>query len=109
MTDRPGQNERDLDAAIQALTTAYAEVLAQIDEMPDLQQAFEHATALAEQVRQMAEQASDLRAQIVRRIWDAEKLSLAALAKRVGVSKARAGQFVQAAKATEAKEGEQNV
>ena len=47
-----------------------------------------------------APEASELRTQAAARIWQAEELSLAALAERIGVSKARADQLIRAARAT---------
>jgi hypothetical protein len=85
-------------AAIGALSRVYGEAAAAIEAIPDPQGAFESATKLADTLREVAEAAADLRARTVARIWEEEKVSLAALAERIGVSKARAGQLVQSAK-----------
>ena len=52
------------------------------------QHAFESATALADTLRQLAENAASLRARTAARIAAEEKLSLSVLAARIGVSKA---------------------
>ena len=65
-----------------------------IEETPDPQRAFELATKLVDDLGVLYERAADLRAHQVGRIWQAEKMSLAGLAERISVSKARAGQFV---------------
>jgi len=65
-----------------------------IEGTPDPQQAFELATKLVDDLGNLYEQAADLRARQVGRIWREEELSLADLAERISVSKARAGQFV---------------
>src|SRR6266545_1302131 len=65
-----------------------------VEETADPQQAFELATKLVDDLGNLYEQAADLRARQVGRIWRAEELSLADLAERISVSKARAGQFV---------------
>ena len=62
------------------------------------QHAFESATALADTLRQLAENAASLRAQTAVRIATEEKLSLSVLATRIGVSKARAEQLVKSVK-----------
>ena len=65
-----------------------------VEETTDPQQAFELATKLVDDLGNLYEQAADLRARQVGRIWREEELSLADLAERISVSKARAGQFV---------------
>jgi (p)ppGpp synthase/HD superfamily hydrolase len=62
------------------------------------QHAFESATALADTLRQLAENAANLRARTAARIATEEKLSLSVLATRIGVSKARADQLIKSAK-----------
>jgi hypothetical protein len=65
------------------------------------QHAFESATALADTLRQLAENAANLRAHTAARIAAEEKLSLSVLASRIGVSKARADQLIKSAKDAE--------
>ena len=85
-------------AAIGALKRVYGDAADAVAAIPDPQSAFESATVLADTLREVAEAAAELRAQAVARIWEEEKISLAGLAERIGVSKARAGQLVQTAK-----------
>ena len=67
--------------------------------MPDPRAAFDGATRLANTLRDAASSAAQVRAGMAAQLWRAEELSLAALADRLGVSKARAAQLVNAAKA----------
>src|SRR5215216_1652054 len=94
------QPEEAAAEALDALTTAYREAVATINAIPNPQRAFEYATQLANALRDTYQQASELRTQAAARIWQAEELSLAALAERIGVSKARADQLIRAARAT---------
>lgn len=57
--------------------------------------AFHSVSHAADTLRTAADVFADLRAEIVKDIAEREKLSLAKLATRVGVSKARAGQLVE--------------
>lgn len=90
--------------ALKALKTAYDEATALISEQADHQQAFENATDLANMLRDLAQAASTLRATTVARIAEQEKLSLAVLAERIGISKARAAQLVTSATKLAAKD-----
>ncbi|MBB5870590.1 DNA-binding transcriptional regulator YiaG [Allocatelliglobosispora scoriae] len=65
---------------------------------PEPQQGFKQATDLAELMRDLADTAAGLRAEAVRRIWQSEKMSIAELADRIGVSKARADQLLKLTK-----------
>lgn len=87
----------DLDQASEALQLAHRGMIRAIEDTPDHQRAFEAASHYRELAEQLAKQAADLRAAMAARIWSAESLSLTALASRVGVSKARAAQFLRAA------------
>lgn len=73
----------------------------------DRQAAFELADHLAEKLATINTEASEIRRSRIRRIWDAEKLSLARLADKVGISKTRAEQLVKTFRAdqTEPREG----
>lgn len=93
--------ESEADAmrdAIAAITRAYTDAMKAINATSDSQQALESATQLAVTLREAFDGASELRTQIAGRIWEAEKLSLSALANRMGVSKARADQLIRAHK-----------
>jgi hypothetical protein len=94
------QPEEAAAEALDALTAAYQEAVATINAIPNPQRAFEYATQLANALRDTYQQASELRTQAAARIWEAEELSLAALAERIGVSKARADQLIRAARAS---------
>jgi hypothetical protein len=61
---------------------------ATIEATADPQHAFEQATALHETTDELAGQATNLRARMVTRIWKAEEIPLASLAKRIGVPNA---------------------
>ena len=88
--------------AIARLRDAYEAVVSEIERDSDAESAFERATELRTQLDRLVGEAAELRARTVARLWEAEELSLAALASRIGVSKGRASQFIQAAKAAEA-------
>lgn len=96
--DDPGQEFRD---AHTALTSAYGAAVSAIDAHPDPQAAFTAASDLAATLREIADDAAKVRARGAVRIRDKEKLSLAQLAQRISVSRARADQMIKAAKTTE--------
>jgi len=68
-----------------------------VEETTDPQQAFELATKLVDDLGGLYEQAADLRARQVGRIWTSETMTLSVLAERISVKKARAGQLKQRA------------
>jgi len=84
--------------ALDELKAAYLRSAAVVSGAKDAQSGFDGATELAELLRELAEQAADLRANAVARIANQEKLSLAVLATRIGISKARAAQLIQSAR-----------
>jgi hypothetical protein len=90
----------NLATAAAAIESNYSSARAAIEAIDDPQLAFEFATELRDRLDRLVGDAAELRALMVERVWESEQLSLAALAKRIGVSKARADQFIQAAKAT---------
>ncbi|MGV9309881.1 hypothetical protein ACWDLG_41500 [Nonomuraea sp. NPDC003727] len=87
-----------LDAALFALRRAYQEAVRQMRSEPDLHIAYLIATRLAEQIREMADDAARVRAGAASRIQTAESLSVSELAVQLGLSKARAGQLLRAAR-----------
>ena len=87
--------------ALTSLHDAHEQAVAAIHEDSQAQHAFESATALADTLRQLAENAANLRARTAARIAAEEKLSLSVLAARIGVSKARADQLIKSAKDAE--------
>lgn len=96
-----GEAGAKIEAALEAGRTA----LAAIHAMPDSQARIEAAGKLADCLRSVYEDAARIRHDEAVRIYEAEKLSLAQLADRVGISKARADQIVRAHRRGE---GEQN-
>jgi len=80
------------DAALAELRQVLAEVAA-MDGSPAKTEAIRE---LAEQIQELYGVASEIRKAEMLRIQDAEKLSLAKLAERVGISKARADQIIKA-------------
>jgi hypothetical protein len=84
-----------------SLRDAYEQAAAAIHKDSQAQHAFESATALADTLRQLAENAASLRARTAARIAAEEKLSLSVLAARIGVSKQRADQLIKSAKDTD--------
>lgn len=96
----------ELREAVEAMQAGYEAARAAIEETFDPQEAFDLATTFREQVDKLVGDAAELRALMVERVWESEQLSLAALAKRIGVSKSRADQFIQLAKSSKGHEGE---
>ncbi|WUI04266.1 GntR family transcriptional regulator [Spirillospora sp. NBC_00431] len=85
-------------SALETLKHANRQAASAASAMPDPKQAFDHASQLADSLREMAEAAADLRAKTAVRIAEQEKLTLAGLARKISVSSARAGQLVQRAR-----------
>jgi len=89
MGDTPAE---EVDAAIVAADAA----LAAIRRATDPQAKLEAAGRLLEALRSRSDEAARIRHAEALRIYEAESLSLAQLANRVGISKARADQIVRA-------------
>lgn len=87
----------DLDG-LELITRVYDWVISDLQRMTDLDAAYEIATRLADGMRQLADDAALARAKSAAKISDAENLSRKGLANRLGVSKARADQLIQAAR-----------
>ena len=98
MSDRQTASEDGFAVALASLRDAYEQAVAVIQGDSPAQHAFESATALADTLRQLAENAAGLRARTAARIATEEKLSLSVLAARIGVSKARADQLIKSVK-----------
>lgn len=94
----PAEETEFLDA-LAALNSAYADSTTAVDNIGDGLAAFERATELAALLQDLAKSAANLRAGTALRVAESEGLSLAALAGRIGTSKARADQLIRAAKA----------
>jgi hypothetical protein len=85
-----GPAGKEIDAAIAAADVA----LDAIRQLPDSQKKLEAAGRLVEVLRSRSDEAARLRHAEALRIYEAESLSLAQLADRVGISKARADQII---------------
>jgi hypothetical protein len=77
---------------------AYADAEAAIEAMPDPEQAFAEATALRVVTDELQGSAAILRARMAHRVYTTHDLSLAALAERLDISKARADQLIRLAR-----------
>jgi len=99
--DRPSAEL--IRAAISDAREAYERARDVLADEADPHHAFELATEFAGALRALADDSSDLRATAVGRIWDNEATSLAGLAQKIGVSKARAAQLMQTARSAEEK------
>ena len=89
--------------ALAELGEAFTDTVAVIRSQPDSRQAFQAATDLVALLRTATKDAGQLRAGLALRIAEDEKLSLAGLADRLSVSRGRAQQLTEAAKAVRAK------
>lgn len=90
-----------------ALTSGYKETVDAIRAMPNRKEAFEVATKLGEMLTgQLRSETGQLRAEIAAAIYKDESLSLAGLANRIGVSRGRAQDFVETARASQTEEKE---
>jgi len=86
--------------AEQELAAVRSAVLAALDAIRDIegsQEKVEAAGQLSRDLREWSDEASGIRDREVVAIWRAEKLALAPLAARVGISKTRAHQIIRAA------------
>jgi predicted transcriptional regulator len=100
--------EKGSDAAnaLEDVHAAYRQAVAAIETTEDPQQAFELASGLRDALDGLVGEAAELRAQMAYRVYKAEEISLATLATRLSVSKARADQFIRSARAAETTEGD---
>ena len=87
------------DEAFATLRGAYENAVAAIQAMPDGREAFSQAGELARILGEWSQQAAKLRAAVAVRIAKDEELSLAGLANRLSVSRARAQQFMASGRA----------
>ncbi|MFI5935779.1 hypothetical protein [Actinoplanes sp. NPDC051494] len=97
-----------LDDALNRLRESAAVAMAAVEEIPEPNRAFEQATALREAIDGLVGEAAALRARMAARIYESEKLSLAALANRIGVSKARADQLIRSTKSSQQGKADQD-
>jgi hypothetical protein len=87
------------EQALARLRDAFAEAVAVIQAEADGRKAFQDATELANLLRAWSGDAARVRADVALRIAEDEKLSLAGLADRLSVSRGRAQQLTETAKA----------
>lgn len=94
--------EREISALLDQLDRLYEEAEATIAAITDPEEAFKRATEFVDKAHgfhnEVAGRFGKLRARQAVRIKQKESLSLAGLADRISVSKARADQFVRHAK-----------
>jgi hypothetical protein len=95
VTDRGRAADDAVRGSIEEIRSAYLRAAKAIDNAPVSREAFDLATTLRDSLDELQGEAAELRGHAARRIWESEELSLASLADRVGVSKARAAQFVR--------------
>lgn len=91
----------DVEQAIRTAVDAARAAIRDIRALPDPQSRIEAAGRLADSLRAAFEEAARIRHEDAVRIYEAESLSLAQLASRVGISKARADQIIKAAREKE--------
>jgi hypothetical protein len=91
------QPTEPLASALEALELAHREAVAAVEAAESPRRALELASAYFGAVQAARKRAAGLRSETAARIWKAEELSLAGLAKIAGVSRGRAGQLVRAA------------
>ncbi|GAA1021470.1 hypothetical protein Aple_073660 [Acrocarpospora pleiomorpha] len=101
---RQGSGERARNT-LADLERAFDAAVAGIDAEVDPNRAYEGATELVEAVRRLFEASAELRAHSAARLFKEEQMSLAGLADRIGVSKARAAQLIKTAKSADEKQG----
>jgi hypothetical protein len=96
--------QRTPEQAIACFQAAFADVVAVIRAEADGRKAFQDATELANLLRAWGGDAAGLRADLALRVAEDEKLSLAGLADRLSMSRGRAQQLTETAKAARTKE-----
>ncbi|MCP2345135.1 hypothetical protein [Nonomuraea roseoviolacea] len=85
-------------SALEDLEHAFDAAITAINAESDHNVAYNGATELVETLRRLFEASADQRARSAARIFEQERMSLAGLADRIGVSKARAAQLIKTAK-----------
>lgn len=101
---QPEEEDKRLTSLLAAFDLAYERTENAVTSDRDRDRALRRATAVSEHVRGLVEKMGQLRTQAVARIYDEEKLSLAGLADRIGVSRPRAAQLMKAARDNDSKE-----
>lgn len=101
MSRQTGDEDGSIDNDLARLQQVYDDAAAKVEATPDPQQAFAIATRLTETLRQATIAAGQLRGRTLMRIWESEKMSLAMLAQRTGISKSRVDEMIRAARMSE--------
>lgn len=94
-----------IETTLAEVDAAYVRALAAINAEPAAGDAAKAAHALAAHLRKLADASAQLRTRLAGRIKEDEGLSLAKLADRIGMSKARAQQIIDSIAAQKLKEG----
>ncbi|MEO3871313.1 hypothetical protein ABGB18_21070 [Nonomuraea sp. B12E4] len=84
--------------ALITVRRAFEEACSALQAISDFEEAYRVATELADGLREMAETAALARARSAAQLSEAEGLSLAGLATKLSISKARASQLINAAR-----------
>jgi hypothetical protein len=95
MGDAEATDDEAFRAAVEAWIKAYERIERTAENAPGRQRWLERAVHLVNQAEDQTQRAYEFRDRAIAEIWEAEKLSLAKLAGRVGISKARADQIVR--------------
>lgn len=98
----------EAERAVSAVLAGGRKLVDSVRGLSDTQLRVILAGKLADGLRALADEAARIRQDGAAEIYEREKLTLAALAGRVGISAARAGQLVQAARKRDAKQAEEN-
>jgi hypothetical protein len=96
---------RELRQVIRALVRNYDRATAAVLALADPQTRYDSASEVRELLRKMHDAFAEIRTDAAAVIRESEKLSLAGLAQRIGVSKSRADEIVRAAKAGKTADG----
>lgn len=96
-------SDEEFSRRFSELSQAVANAMASIEHTANDETAYRRASKVVEMLQEATASAASLRVSIVRRIQETGRLSLAQLGERIGVSKARAADMVNAAKRRGAK------
>jgi hypothetical protein len=85
----------EVEAMLEEINTMCDQVAAAVRDTPDLDLAFRLADDLSKTVAQLAVVSASLRTEAAGRIWDSKRMTLSALADRIGVGTTRAHQLIK--------------
>jgi hypothetical protein len=106
MYEQSAAAEQALARYVEVVRQAHEEVVAAISAIPDPQTALERANDFFKEAEAIYTEAAKLRTQTIGRIWEAQELTLTALADKLGVKRQRVGQIVDAYERAKAAEEE---